>query len=131
MAGLCDIAELCDGTNPTCPGDVVQPGQPIFALYDLDSVWVTVNLEETNLAAVHINDPVTISVDAYPDVSFRGRILQTGFSTASQFSLIPPNNASGNFTKITQRVPLKISVDPRAGIRLLPGMSAVVRIKVE
>ena len=113
------------------PGDVVQPGQPIFALFDLDSVWVTANLEETKLAVVHINDPVAISVDAFPEASFQGRILQTGFSTASQFSLIPPNNASGNFTKITQRVPVKISVDRQGEVRLLPGMSAVVRVKVE
>jgi membrane fusion protein (multidrug efflux system) len=117
------------------PGDIVQPGQPIFSVYDRTETWVTANLEETNLHAIHLNQDVAISVDSYPHKKFFGRVFQIGGSTAAQFSLIPPNNASGNFTKITQRVPVKISVtqDRPAGedpVELLPGMSVEVRIKV-
>jgi membrane fusion protein (multidrug efflux system) len=117
------------------PGDVVQPGQPIFSVYDRTETWVTANLEETNLQAVGLNQDVTITVDSYADKKFSGRVFQIGGSTAAQFSLIPPNNASGNFTKVTQRVPVKISIaqDHAAGesrLELLPGMSVEVRIKV-
>jgi membrane fusion protein (multidrug efflux system) len=117
------------------PGDVVSPGQPIFTIYNVDSVWATANLEETKLAALKLNDRVEIGVDAYPGRVFQGRIRQIGSNTASQFALIPPNNASGNFTKVTQRVPVKILIekDDPGGIpreRLLPGMSVEIRVKV-
>jgi membrane fusion protein, multidrug efflux system len=115
------------------PGDVVQPGQPILSVYDINSLWVTANFEETKVAALRIGDPVEISVDAYPDTLWHGRVMTFGASTASQYALIPPNNASGNFTKVTQRIPVKISIDrPDGGDaarRLLPGMSVEVRIR--
>jgi membrane fusion protein (multidrug efflux system) len=119
-------------------GDVVSPGQPIFTIYDLKNIWVTADLEETKLASIHIGDTVDISVDTYPDQKFKGKVFQIGSNTASQFSLIPPSNASGNFTKVTQRVPIKISIkpvtnkqeDPNESIRLLPGMSVEINVKV-
>jgi membrane fusion protein (multidrug efflux system) len=119
-------------------GDVVQPGQPIFTIFDLKNIWVTADLEETKLSSVKIGDRVEISVDAYSNQNFAGRVFQIGSNTASQFSLIPPANASGNFTKVTQRVPIKISIehvnskgesDPIDHIRLLPGMSVEIKIK--
>ena len=116
------------------PGDVVQPAQPILSVYDMDSVWVTANLEETRVAPLHLGDAVAIDVDAYPDDAFTGRIIQLGTNTAAQFSLIPPNNASGNFTKVTQRIPVKISIARVAKgsgrTPLLPGMSVEVSVKV-
>lgn len=121
-------------------GDVVSPGQPIFTIYDLKNIWVTADLEETKLAQIHIGDTVEISVDTYPDQMFRGQVFQIGSNTASQFSLIPPSNASGNFTKVTQRVPIKISIspvlkseqkDPYESIKLLPGMSVEIKVKVK
>lgn len=117
------------------PGDVVQPGQPIFSIYDMKNIWVTANLEETKLAVLRVNDSVEVSVDAYPAQKFTGTVYQIGSNTASQFSLIPPNNASGNFTKITQRVPVKISIHQipagnRQPVQLLPGMSVEVKVKV-
>lgn len=118
------------------PGDVVQPGQPIFTIYDLRNIWVTANLEETKLAAVRLNNPVRISVDAFPGREFKGKVLLIGAAAASEFSLIPPNNASGNFTKVTQRVPVRISIegtDARnnsSQLSLLPGMSVEVKILV-
>ncbi len=117
-------------------GDVVQPGQPIFTIYDVKNIWVTADLEETKLGHIHLNDPVEISVDSYPDVKFHGKIFEIGNYTASEFSLIPPNNASGNFTKVTQRVPIKISVDDPQGkngnkLILRPGMSVEISVKVK
>ncbi|MHB1686216.1 MAG: HlyD family secretion protein [Ignavibacteriaceae bacterium] len=117
-------------------GDVVQPGQPIFTIYDMKNIWVTANLEETKLGHIHLNDQVDISVDSYPDVHFQGTVFEIGNYTASEFSLIPPSNASGNFTKVTQRVPIKISInDPisKNGQKLIlrPGMSVEVSVKVK
>lgn len=116
-------------------GDVVQPAQPIFSIYNLDTVWVTANFEETKLSSIHLGDPVEISVDSYSEYQFHGKVIQLGSNTASQFSLIPPNNASGNFTKVTQRVPVKISMGPApdslASMPLLPGMSVEVKVKVK
>ncbi len=117
-------------------GDVVQAGQPVFTIYDLKNIWVTANLEETKLGNLRIGDPVEIDVDAYPGTKFSGKVFQIGAYTASEFSLIPPNNASGNFTKVTQRVPVKISIDdpsstPQSDPVLRPGMSVEVSVKIK
>ncbi|HBE77450.1 MAG TPA: hypothetical protein DDW65_06650 [Firmicutes bacterium] len=113
-------------------GDVVQPGQSIFTIYDLEHVWVTANFEETKLEAIRVGDPVEIAVDAYPGLHFYGKVKEIGVNTASQFSLIPANNASGNFTKVTQRVPLKIGIENAVSAKpLLPGMSVEVKVKVK
>lgn len=117
-------------------GDVVQPGQPIFTIYDSNHVWVTANFEETKLASIRPGAPVQISVDAYGSSRFEGEVKLIGAAAASEFSLIPPNNASGNFTKVTQRVPVKISIrldsmnDQGDAPLLLPGMSVEVRVRV-
>ncbi len=116
------------------PGDVVQPGQSIFTVTNDKKLWVTVYLEETKIATVHKGQDALFELDAFPGVSFSGKVFQISSNTASQFSLIPPNNASGNFTKVTQRVPLKISIDGASGgqslasLHILAGMSAVVKI---
>jgi membrane fusion protein, multidrug efflux system len=111
-------------------GDVVQPGQPIFTIFDTKNLWITAEYEETRLSLIAPGNEVEISIDAYPDKKFTGKVFQIGSNTASQFSLIPPNNASGNFTKVTQRVPVKISIDKgNNNISLLPGMSVEVRVK--
>jgi membrane fusion protein (multidrug efflux system) len=116
------------------PGDVVQPAQPIYTIYNLRDVWITANFEETKIRKIALGDSVSISVDAYPGRKFAGKVILFGAAAASQFSLIPPNNASGNFTKVTQRVPVRISLDslPAAhssGPSLLPGMSVTVKIR--
>jgi membrane fusion protein, multidrug efflux system len=116
-------------------GDVVQPGQPIFSIYDIQRIWVTVNLEETKLEKVKLQDDVEVNIDTYPGRVFRAKVGLIGDYTAAQFSLIPPNNASGNFTKITQRVPLRIYLDAltpevRKNFPLRPGMSAEVKVRV-
>ncbi len=119
------------------PGDIVAPGQPIFTLFDLGDVWITANFEETKLHDIRPGDSVRISVDAFPGREFTGRVDLIGAAAASQFSLIPPNNASGNFTKVTQRVPVKILLDsidvddPPGWPALLPGMSVEVKVRVK
>jgi len=109
--------------------DVVQPGQAIFSMFDNKHVWITANYEETKLRAIAPGRRVRISIDAYPGVEIAGSVESIGRSTVSQFSLIPASNAAGNFTKITQRVPVKIAIASAApGISLLPGLSAYTRI---
>lgn len=117
-------------------GDVVQPGQPIFTIYDLKNLWITANLEETKLTHIRLGESVEIDVDSYPDIKFSGKVIEIGNYTASEFSLIPPNNASGNFTKVTQRIPVKISIEDTANTNghkpvLRPGMSVEVSVKVK
>lgn len=115
-------------------GDVTQPGQSILTLSNNDKYWVTIFLEETKMEKIHIGQDALFTIDAYPDQTFVGKITSIGTSTASQFSLIPANNASGNFTKVTQRIPVKISIDGLkdkqsvAGFNLFAGMSVVVKI---
>ncbi|MEN9654354.1 MAG: hypothetical protein RL235_466 [Chlamydiota bacterium] len=114
-------------------GDVVRIGQPLFVLTDTDHVWVTANLEETKVQHLTQGDPVFIHVDAYPDRTFMGSVYVVRASAASQFSLIPPDNATGNFTKVVQRVPVKILLDHvrnKSAPYLYPGMSVEVDIKI-
>ena len=116
------------------PGDIAQPGQSIFTIVNDHQLWISIFLEETKLENLHMGQPCLFSLDTYPGVTFTGKITEIGSNTASQFSLIPANNASGNFTKVTQRVQLKISIEGvkdgknLSAFRILSGMSAVVKI---
>jgi len=116
------------------PGDIANPGQSIFTINNNSRFWVMVYLEETNMNELHIGQSAKFTLDTYSNVIFTGKIFLLGSTTASQFSLIPPSNASGNFTKVTQRVPVKISIDGTekgeklSAYRLMTGMSAVVKI---
>jgi len=115
-------------------GDIVQPGQAVFTIVNDRKLWVSIFLEETKLENLTVGQPVLFTLDTYPDVTFTGKIMTIGSNTAAQFSLIPANNASGNFTKVTQRVQVKISIDGvkegknLSNYRILSGMSAVVKI---
>ena len=116
------------------PGDIAQPSQSIFTINNNSKFWIQVFLEETKIENLHIGQKAIFSLDTYPNVVFTGKVYTIGSTTASQFSLIPPNNASGNFTKITQRVAVRISVlgtkdgQKLSKFNLLTGMSAVVKI---
>ncbi|GMT44985.1 MAG: multidrug resistance protein A [bacterium] len=116
-------------------GDVVAPGQSVFTIYNLKNIWVTAMIKETDLNKISLGDTVNIQVDAYPDTKFTGRIFQIGSNTAALFSLIPPANASGNFTKITQRISVKISIKPvgKTSLKygLLPGMSVEIKLRAK
>ncbi|MGC9151993.1 MAG: HlyD family secretion protein [Microbacter sp.] len=127
----------CDGIISKrwqLPGDLAQVGQAIFTLNNTGHFWVLVNLEETKMEHLFIGQKALFTLDTYPGFTFTGKIFYIGASTASQFSLIPPNNASGNFTKVTQRVPVKISIDGTEDGKNLnqfifkTGMSAVIKI---
>ncbi|MDP4289973.1 MAG: efflux RND transporter periplasmic adaptor subunit, partial [Bacteroidota bacterium] len=115
-------------------GDIAQPGQSILTLNNTKKLWVAVYLEETKVGKLHINQKAKFDVDAYPGVVFTGKVISIGSNTAAQFSLIPPNNASGNFTKVTQRILVKVSIDGTEGnaklstYPLLAGMSVIMKI---
>lgn len=114
-------------------GDVPHPGQAIFSIYNLDTTWVVANLEETKMQNVKLGDPVEITLDIYPGRRFFGTIFVIKGSAASEFSLIPQDNATGNYTKVAQRVPLKISIErteENKDLYFFPGLSAEVKIRV-
>jgi membrane fusion protein, multidrug efflux system len=116
------------------PGDVVQPSQSVFTLTMSKNLWVVAFLEETKISEIHPGQNVKLTIDAFPGVRFNGKIFLVGSSTASVFSLIPANNASGNFTKVTQRIPVRISIESAdnnkeiSSFNILSGMSVVVKI---
>jgi membrane fusion protein, multidrug efflux system len=115
-------------------GDVVQPSQSIYTITISKNLWVIAYPEETNISEIHNGQEVKIAIDAFPDVKFSGKVFLVGSSTASVFSLIPANNASGNFTKVTQRIPIRISIDKADNnkdmscFNILSGMSVVIKI---
>ena len=117
-------------------GDVVRPGQALFSFYDADNVWVQANLSERKIEKVRLGDRVEIHVDAYPGRKFYGTVFCIKAAAASQFSVIPQNNATGNYTKVAQRIPIKISLetpdnDSKEPLYLFPGMNVEVTIRVK
>ena len=112
-------------------GAYVHVGQALLAIVPRD-VWVVANFMETQLADMRPGQPVEITVDAYPDRHFKGRVDSIQAGTGSRFSLLPPENATGNFVKVVQRVPVKIVFDELPPDHLLsPGMSVVPVVKVQ
>lgn len=105
--------------------EYVSPGQRLLMLHDPDKVWVSANVKETDLRHVRLNAPVSVTVDAYPGEVFDGRIVRIGNAATSEFALLPAPNPSGNFTKIAQRLPLRIEFAERTE-RLRPGMMVEV-----
>jgi len=112
-------------------GQLVQPGQPLMAVVPLDDIWVTANLKETETADVTPGDSADVTIDAYKGLHFRGHVESLSPATGAKFSLLPPDNATGNFTKVVQRIPVRIRFDgARDGAHpLRPGMSVVATIK--
>jgi membrane fusion protein (multidrug efflux system) len=113
------------------PGALVQVGQNLMSLVPEQDVWVTANLKETQLAKVRVGDSVEFTVDAYPGRQFVGKVESLSPATGARFALLPPDNATGNFTKVVQRVPVRIAVDQSADPAhpLRPGMSVEVDIE--
>ena len=111
------------------PGEYVASGQRILLLHDPDDLWVEANIKETEVGRIKLGQKVVVSVDAYPDETFVGKVSLIGSATTARFALIPTPNPSGNFTKITQRVPVRIKMieTPRP---LTPGMMVEVAIDV-
>ena len=111
-------------------GQVVQAGQPLLALVSLDDVWITANFKESELKTIRPGQRVDISVDAYGGRTFHGHVDSIAAATGARFSLLPPENATGNYVKVVQRVPVKIVLDQGADPEhlLRPGMSVVPRV---
>ena len=111
------------------PGQVVQPGQPVLALVQIDDVWVTANFKETQLMDMRVGQSAKVSVDSSGHM-YAGKVESLAAATGARFSLLPPENATGNFVKVVQRIPVKIVFDKGQGTEhvLRPGMSVVVTV---
>jgi membrane fusion protein (multidrug efflux system) len=112
-------------------GALVQIGQSLMSIVPDKDVWVTANLKETQLTHVRVGDHAEFTVDAYPGRKFQGRVESLSPATGAKFALLPPDNATGNFTKVVQRVPVKIAVEQpsQTDAPLRPGMSVDVTIE--
>ena len=110
-------------------GEYVSPGTRLLIYHDPETVWVDANVKETDFGKVRIGAPVRISVDAFPSIAFEGEVVRLGQAATSQFALLPSPNPSGNFTKITQRLPIRVAIDQRDGL-LRPGMMVELSIDV-
>jgi membrane fusion protein (multidrug efflux system) len=113
-------------------GDVVAKNQALFAIIDSSEFWIDANFKETQLAAVQLGSEVEIRIDMYPNKVFHGKVDSISGGSGTAFSLLPTQNATGNWVKIAQRVPVKVKVldpDPKFPLRI--GTSGSVRVKVE
>ncbi len=113
-------------------GQVIQVGQPLLALTSLDDIWVTANFKETQLDGMHAGEHAEIDIDTY-NHTYTGHVDSIAAATGATFSLLPPDNASGNFVKVVQRVPVKIAIDhgQNEADLLRPGMSATVTVFIK
>ncbi len=116
-------------------GQQIQPGQALLAVVSPDH-WLVANFKENQLATMKAGQPVEIKIDAIKGQRFEGRVESFAPGTGAKFSLLPPDNATGNFTKIVQRVPVKITFDHNANTeanhdRITPGLSAIATVKVK
>ena len=119
------------GNRSVQVGQLVQPGAVLAFLVPRDDYFVEANFKETQLANMRDGQPVEIEIDAYPQRALRGVIDSTAPASGAEFSIMPPENATGNFTKIVRRVPVKIRFDTDSQIDgLKPGLSCVVKVRV-
>ena len=118
------------GERQVQPGDYVNVGSNLINVVPLPNVYVIANYKETQLTRVRPGQGVDITVDSFPDEKLKGRVERISPASGSQFALLPPDNATGNFTKVVQRVPVRIIIDKNQPLleRLLPGMSVVTHI---
>ena len=117
------------GERQVRPGQLVSPGTQIISFVDITK-WVQANYRETQLTNVKIGDPAGISIDEYPGQVIHGKVVQIAPASGSQFALLPPDNATGNFTKVVQRIPVKIALDdPSLASKLRPGLSVVATVR--
>ena len=130
--GYTRIVAPADGTvgeRQVRPGQLVSPGTQVLAFVDITR-WVAANFRETQLTNVRTGDVAEVRVDVYPGQVFKGRVLEIAPASGSQFALLPPDNATGNFTKVVQRVPVKIALDNSSlTSQLRPGLSAEVTVR--
>ncbi|MGC4064473.1 MAG: HlyD family secretion protein [Polyangiaceae bacterium] len=113
------------------PGAMVSPERPLLAVVALDDVWIVANFKEDQIGAMRPGQVAEVSLDTLGGRAFRGHVESLAAGTGSRFALLPPDNASGNFVKVVQRVPVLLRVDDRGGFAWRPGMSAEVTVRVE
>jgi membrane fusion protein (multidrug efflux system) len=117
------------GERQVRPGQLVSPGTVVISFVALTK-WVQANYRETQLTNVKIGDTAELRVDEYPEQLIRGKVAEIAPASGSQFALLPPDNATGNFTKVVQRIPVKIALDdPAVATRLRPGLSVVATVR--
>ena len=104
---------------------------PVLAIVETGNSWVEANFKETDLTHMKVGEPATITIDAYPDHSFTGEVASTGAGTGAEFSLLPAQNATGNWVKVVQRVPVRISFDEAVDLPLRSGLSASVSVDLK
>src|SRR4029077_17871406 len=119
------------GERQVRPGQLVSPGTQVLTFVS-DARWVQANYRETQLTHMKVGDPVEISVDTFPGQKLKGKLLEIAPASGSQFALLPPDNATGNFTKVVQRVPVKIALDPSPlSAQLRPGLSVTATVRTK
>jgi len=117
------------GERQVRPGQLVSPGTQVIAFIDVTK-WVLANYRETQLTNVKIGDTAEVRIDQYPGQVIHGKVLEIAPASGSQFSLLPPDNATGNFTKVVQRIPVKIALDDAAfASKLRPGLSVIATVR--
>jgi multidrug resistance efflux pump len=132
MQPLMVIRAPADGVvavNNGVEGSFVTAGTQLAIAYDGSGVFITARVDETEIDAVHVGAPVQISVDAFPNADLTGRVSEIKTGAAGVFSLFPQSNTSGNFQKVTQVIPVKITIDDLQNLPLVPGMNATVKIR--
>lgn len=115
-------------------GQFISIGSPMCSVIDNTTLWISANFKETQLGEMKIGQPVEVKIDAYPDMKLKGKLNSFIGATGAKFSLLPPDNSTGNFVKIVQRVPVKISLNnlTKAQLKMLfPGLSAYVTVKTK
>ena len=123
-------AGVASQTDKVQAGQIVALGIPTLSLVRSDQRWVEANFKETDLEHMRLGQPATIKLDAYPHVPVTGHVLSIGAGTGSEFSVLPAQNATGNWVKVVQRVPVRIAIDGQPAVPLLAGLSAKVDIDV-
>src|SRR6266446_4065069 len=124
-------AEGTVGERQVRPGQLVSPGTQVILFVALTK-WVQANYRETQLTNVKVGDPAELQLDAYPGERIRGKVMEIAPASGSQFALLPPDNATGNYTKVVQRIPVKIALDdPTVATKLRPGLSVVATVRTK
>ena len=119
------------GERQVRPGQLVSPGTQVLTFVS-NVKWVQANYRETQLTHIKVGDPAEITVDTFPGQKLRGKVLEIAPASGSQFALLPPDNATGNFTKVVQRVPVKIALDPSPlAAQLRPGLSVTATVRTK
>ena len=135
--GYAKIVAPCNGivTRRTVEaGQYISVGQPLASMVDIESLWVSANFKETQVEKIKVGQLVEIKLDAYSKLTLKGKVESFIGATGAKFSLLPPDNATGNFVKVTQRVPVRIAITemPKdSSYKLLPGLSAFVEVQTK